>query len=782
MNKPNAPVAIVQNDKNGLTITMPHLSITRFSPALLLFDEQNESEIWQTPDSFGFSKTSERVTPLGISQCSMWQWQVRDGLYFEWTIGQLPSRNSIFLEANIKNRTTAPISIRDIYLGRTADHDCVVDGEADEWVLMFNKDTPSANLAAVLSSRNERFTAMYRSWNQDVPYELPSTPKFNDGHWRMFRDICTLFSHKSQEGMVIAAVDTVADLDIDWRVESTRCRLEIISRMTDSIVPPGTCRKSETALIRYGRYHEAMEDTMHWIGANHGTRTHRKPIVGWCSWYDRHRNIDADHILSVTHTIQKMHPRIQMDVIQIDDGYQRAMGDWVCNEQFSGGWKEIVETIEHTSSTPGVWIAPLWFYEDVRYLQLDGSDKSLVERHPDWFQRDRNGNLAGKDPKGKLCWLDPSHPDVQTFIRRNLRDLRAAGFRYFKTDFNTLQEKRSWHPQAARFHDRSKTRFQIFRDLYAMYREELGEDTYLLACVCEYIRGPIGFADAQRIGPDSSPTWESTNHCCLHESIQAVGANAIYHNRLLTADPDVTYMFPRSAMTIDELRAWHGIVGLLGGATYISEPLNEQKYRDETALYMFEILTPPNPEKGLPLDPGTDPENRRFGFLANRPWGSFLVMNIYNPDNAPTSIPINCTSLSNLGKQFHAWSFWDSRYIGLIDHNYHCTDLPPHAGNLLRLTPETDIPVLVGSSLHITMGVAEIQDIAITASVMAIHLVPGAGARSGELCIFSPRPMKLDTFCGCSVRLEKSAVPGIWSVLVENRSHDGAQVITLDLE
>ena len=113
----------------------------------------------------------------------------------------------------------------------------------------------------------------------------------------------------------------------------------------------------------------------------------------------------------------------------------------------------------------------------------------LFREHPDWFQKGMDGKVLGTADEEQ--YLDPTHPGARKFIRAMIRNARAEGFRYFKIDYNQVDHN-------CRYFNPKKTRFEAFRDLYTLYREEMG-DSYLLACA-DYERATFGLADV-------SPTY-----------------------------------------------------------------------------------------------------------------------------------------------------------------------------------------------------------------------------------------------------------------------------------
>ena len=61
--------------------------------------------------------------------------------------------------------------------------------------------------------------------------------------------------------------------------------------------------------------------------------------VGWCSWYELYNDVKESDILRNVELLAS-HPELHMDFVQVDDGYQAAIGDWLtCNRKFPNGLK-----------------------------------------------------------------------------------------------------------------------------------------------------------------------------------------------------------------------------------------------------------------------------------------------------------------------------------------------------------------------------------------------------------------------------------------------------------
>ena len=619
----------------------------------------------------------------------------------------------------------------------------------------------------LLPAAHERWSGFGGPTRRHFPPEYAA-----DGRWRIYDEVVTLYTDGGRRGLVIGPVGAPeAHVRLDCRVDAGALRLDVVSEMSGVVVDPGETRESQEVLILAEPYREALEALFRAWAATHGARLQRGPATGWCSWYDTLDRIDAAHVEAVADAVREEGGRLHVGTIQVDMGYERAWGDWRTNAKFPGGWPPVVDAIRRAGAIPGVWMAS---------LAVSPQAGDVQREHPDWFQRaagekaiteTTDGRIVEKGPSER--YLDPTHPGAQAFLRDVVRRMCGEGFSYFKIDYNEISHD-------CRFHNPKKTRLQAFRDLYRLYREEMG-DSYLLAC-SELTRAVMGYADAARVGWDSRAFWDfppGKPPICLLEALRCVGQSALANGICFANDPDVTYLKPRDTLTEDELRTWHGFMGLLGGTVMISEPLERPEYR--AAARVYEILTPPVPDKGWSHLGGTDRDHQQFGFLAHRAWGDFAVVQLYNVGDRPASRPLDVSPLDTLGERFHVFSFWEEKYLGVAGPGWTTRLLPPHGAVVLRLTPladSPDTPVLVGSTLHIGMGSAEIEGIAALPGEIIVRL-NDAGARDGALFVHSTRPLQRAEAEGCTAGSVLPAGPALWRIEVADRKGEAGQRIRL---
>ena len=285
--------------------------------------------------------------------------------------------------------------------------------------------------------------------------------------------------------------------------------------------------------IAHGPENEVFQAYAHFLGERLGKRPAQATQQVWCSWYSFYTAIDEQ----VLHATFARLADVPFDVLQVDDGWQLAIGDWEPNAKFPSGMEGLTTTIRATGRKAGLWLAPL----------LVVPSSKLYNSHPDWVLQDENGKpiSAGFNWGEPLYALDTTHPLVLGWLANLMRQVRSWGFDYVKLDFlyaGALPGKRY----------QSKPRETAYRDGLTAIRAGLGADAYLLTCGAPILPS-LGLSDALRIGPDVAALWESQRDAVfLYNPATPSAKNAIRTsiNRMWLAplvhtDPDVAYFCTR---------------------------------------------------------------------------------------------------------------------------------------------------------------------------------------------------------------------------------------------
>ena len=311
----------------------------------------------------------------------------------------------------------------------------------------------------------------------------------------------------------------------------------------------------------FGRYADRW-------AADSSARRRFAPPVGWCSWYYYFDQVTLADVLANADWL-KAHRAEGFDhvsVIQLDDGYQAALGDWLePNAKFPGGLARFASEVKVRGFTPAVWVAPFMVEENAR----------LLAEHPDWIVKDADGRPAvafGWRGNHQVYALDGTHPAVQAHLKTLFRTLRGYGIDYVKLDFCMLAAS----VPDARYFDATATRAQALRRAFEAIREGFGEDGFILGCTAPF--GPlVGIVDAMRSSTDITPYWQGEGHAYAEApTVPNVCRNIIHHNylngRLWINDPDTLIVRDDATkLTEEEVRLWAEAVALAGGSLLLSD-------------------------------------------------------------------------------------------------------------------------------------------------------------------------------------------------------------------
>ena len=231
----------------------------------------------------------------------------------------------------------------------------------------------------------------------------------------------------------------------------------------------------EEFFYQYGTSRETLlADFADRIAVHHPTPEYKDQITGWCSWYCYGPDVTERDIEENMKAMKEKLPFLRF--VQIDDGYQAHMGDWLIpHPNFPGGVKELCGKIRKMGLEPALWAAPF----------IAEEESELFRRHPDWFVRDEAGKPLssaqysfGGWRSGPWYMLDGSHPDACEYLCHVFRTMREEwGCAYFKLDANLW----GCMPGGRRFNP-GMTRTEAYRQGMDAIRRGAGPDAVILGC------------------------------------------------------------------------------------------------------------------------------------------------------------------------------------------------------------------------------------------------------------------------------------------------------------
>jgi alpha-galactosidase len=282
------------------------------------------------------------------------------------------------------------------------------------------------------------------------------------------------------------------------RFELRRDSLRVVLDTEGRSLGPGEEWEMEELVFLSGGHREALLATLgDRIAVNHPPLRTPAPPSGWCSWYCFGPEVTADDVLGNLDVIAREVPGLRY--IQVDDGYQPAMGDWLeTGKAFGGNVQGVLEAIRGRGFEPAIWVAPF----------VAEKDSHVFQKHPEWFVTDASGQPLRADAVTFGGWrhgpwyvLDGTHPEAQAHLESVFRTMRTEwGCTYFKLDANF------WGAiHGGRFHDPRATRIEAYRRGMEAVRRGAG-DAFILGCN-HPLWPSLGLVHGSRSSNDIKRTW-----------------------------------------------------------------------------------------------------------------------------------------------------------------------------------------------------------------------------------------------------------------------------------
>lgn len=423
--------------------------------------------------------------------------------------------------------------------------------------------------------------------------------------------------------------------------------------------------------------------------------------AGWCSWYHFYQNISEEKILRNLKTIKEQNTSMPLSLVQIDDGYQKEVGDWFTfRKGFPNGIAPLAKQISEVGFTPGLWMAP--------FILHPNSDFAID--HPEMILRKK----SGRPVNAGFVWnvfthaIDLTVPGAIDFVKEMIETAtKKWGFPYLKLDFlyaGALKGNRF---------DNTQTRAQILRKAMEEIRNTAGAGTFLLACGAP-LGSVVGLVAANRIGADVSGSWtpqfnkislffkKEPHMPSAKNAIQNILTRAEQHSRWWINDPDCLLVRPEIDLTLDEIRSLASVIALTGGSLLVSDDL--PKLPDDRRR-IIEALLPLIGKRANIMDwlDTVTPHNIRLDL--DNDTGDWNILGRFNWKDEPKEIFLSFPDFGLPQLGYWVYSFWENQIkkinpgepinLGIV---------PTHGVALIGLRLDKPNAQYLGSNLHVSMG------------------------------------------------------------------------------
>ena len=386
------------------------------------------------------------------------------------------------------------------------------------------------------------------------------------------------------------------------------------------------------------------------LAENHAPLRFKTPPAGWCSWYCFGPRVTASQVLDNLDFIAKNAPGLKY--IQIDDGYQPAMGDWLeTGAAFGGNVQGVLKEIRKRGFEPAIWVAPF----------IAEEKSHIFQQHPEWFVKDTEGKPLRSDRvtfggwrRGPWYALDGTNPEAQKHLEMVFRTMRQEwGCTYFKLDANF------WGAiHAGLFSDQRATRIEAYRRGMRAILRGAG-DSFVLGCN-HPIWPSLGLIHGSRSSNDIKRSWdriETTARQNLSRNWQ--------NGRLWWNDPDAVVL--TGDLPEDQFRFHATAIYASGGMILSGDDLT--KIPPERLAMLKRLL----PATGVAAS--FEDDSMQIGMIK---LADARMIAIFNWKDQPATFSIRLPEAS------HISDFWTGQSLGRHDGVFTVKDVPSRSGGLFR--------------------------------------------------------------------------------------------------
>lgn len=302
-------------------------------------------------------------------------------------------------------------------------------------------------------------------------------------------------------------------------------------------------------------------------------RTEKK--CGYTTWYNYYGNVDENIVKRDLKALSALPEKV--DIFQIDDGYQRCIGEWLHHDEkkFPSGMKKLADEIHNNDMLAGLWLAPF----------AATKNSFIYKEHKDWLVHYDNGKLypAGANWGGFYA-IDFYNQDAAKYIRKVFDTiLNDWGYDMVKLDFLYAACIVPMH---------NKSRGQIMCEAMDFIRDCVG-DKLILGCGVPLMPS-FGKVDFCRVGADVALEWKYNPYGIREDVSTPNTINCSVFRRGLNGrafmnDPDVFLLRDNNIkMSFEQRKLIAEINSVFGSLLFVSDNVSQYS-REQLEVFLDTI-------------------------------------------------------------------------------------------------------------------------------------------------------------------------------------------------
>jgi len=473
----------------------------------------------------------------------------------------------------------------------------------------------------------------------------------------------------------------------------------------------------------------------------------KAPVV-WNSWTNYYYKVTEDDIVKNVEWIVDNLKEYGLKYVTLDDGYDRGKKRehyWIDNwdkKKFPHGGKWLAQYIRSKGLLPGLWLVPNVY-------------AGAVEEHPQWYLRDKDGELI---ISYNTPTLDCTNPEVLDFLTHLFTTLKDWGFEYYKFDAEFAMTEYIPSVDRERLYDKSISPLDAYRNRLEVIRRATGKKTCIEGCPSGTPLHGIGYFDSYFNGDDIYNSWLGMypffasinanvflNHIvcylmpgegiCVSPKVGLEEAKAVFNPEFIRVAATRESNLTTLGTTLGEARTIATFSALSGTACSFADMLFKLP---EERVQLLKKTLPTMPI--VPIDLFS-----RGGYMHWNLWKEFTpeqyvhdfpgimdlkinaisgiydVVSVTNWSEEKTSRSVSFEGKLGLNpdKSYVVFDFWNQKLEGIFKDSLEVF-IEPHDTHVFIIRPVLGRPQLLATSRHIT-GAFSIKDLAWNPSAYSLR-------------------------------------------------------------
>jgi len=460
-------------------------------------------------------------------------------------------------------------------------------------------------------------------------------------------------------------------------------------------------------LVEFGLELDAGYFRRRWVPAYTPINRRRcpSPPTGWMSWntyFDQAGEVEnlAEAEIAVTH----LRP-FGLEFWSIEswqDGSDKLPVRSFSNlnlrahpRQFPHGMKWLAQQIRALGFRPGIWVPP-----------FGTGNPAFYEAHRDWFLHRADGTPMS-NWSGHYV-LDPSLPATRRHMRHLLQVMADDwGYDFFKIDGMSS----SGPGYSAHFFERPEVRAAFRRSCARPFelcvkgfRDAIGPDRVMLACMGHYTGPEVKYADAARVGndvvhPDTIQQWHN-----VVGQARATLSQLFAHNLVWYSDPDTLLVGDYHSLAVARLAA--SVVALPGQMMFAGDKLAKL---GAARLRLLQRALPVCDVRPLDLYPvfGLKPV---WALKISRAFGDWDVVAVFNWTDAEAELGFGLADIGlAVEAEYLVYEYWQQCFLGTCREQVR-VQVPPRSCQLFAVHRAAGRPQFISTDRHVTQGGVSLLD------------------------------------------------------------------------